>query len=571
MKTILNWYYGKASIRKKLVISYVFLVLLPILVLGIYSHDIAKKNLMEQTKNTLQNNISSIKYGLESNIQRENDNIEYLSYNKEFRENLESAKGSMTELAQVMNKSVEPTFWYFITSDNNIKEIEIYSPYIERAMGSFLKPIDSPEKEKWYHFYSSNFKPCWTYEDEKIYATRTLLDANTSAKPIGIMKLEVYPRRLLDPIYQYRYLNNGIAILDAKQQIIKEEPIGNKRLQSKIHDRILSSPGINYTETTQYILYQAEIADIGWTVYYYIDKNEISGPLIQILEKTLLIVSICFAFIVILISIMSKILSSRILELKTYAEKVSEGKFDLVINTRYTDEIGVVAQSFSEMSRKLNDMINQVFKMELEKRATELKALQAMINPHFLFNCLSSIKWKAIKAEQDEISDITGLLAKFYRTTLNDGKQITTIRNELDNVKSYLELQRKTHENNFDVIYELSEENQELQMPNFLLQPIVENAICHGVDNCDAATRGLIKIQFYVTEDFLIFNIYNNGSQLEDVQLKAILNTPGNGYGLYNIQERIRLYYDASCGVSASIEKHGLVCFMVKLRKMIQS
>lgn len=194
-----------------------------------------------------------------------------------------------------------------------------------------------------------------------------------------------------------------------------------------------------------------------------------------------------------------------------------------------------------------------------------------MINPHFLFNCLSSIKWKAIKAEQDEISDITGLLAKFYRTTLNDGKQITTIRNELDNVKSYLELQRKTHENNFDVIYELSEENQELQMPNFLLQPIVENAICHGVDNCDAATRGLIKIQFYVTEDFLIFNIYNNGSQLEDVQLKAILNTPGNGYGLYNIQERIRLYYDASCGVSASIEKHGLVCFMVKLRKMIQS
>ena len=113
-----------------------------------------------------------------------------------------------------------------------------------------------------------------------------------------------------------------------------------------------------------------------------------------------------------------------------------------------------------------------------------LKALQAMrSNPHFLYNCSSSIKWKAIRSEQDEIADITGLLAKFYRTALNNGKQITIVQNELENVKAYLQIQLKSHENSFEVIYNLSEEGRECRMPNFLLQPIVENAICHGVDS----------------------------------------------------------------------------------------
>ena len=86
------------------------------------------------------------------------------------------------------------------------------------------------------------------------------------------------------------------------------------------------------------------------------------------------------------------------------------------------------------MSRRIRDMMEEMYQLGLEKRAEELKALQAMINPHFLYNCLSSIKWKAIRAEQDEIADITGLVAKFYRTTLNGGKQITTVKNELDNI-----------------------------------------------------------------------------------------------------------------------------------------
>ena len=121
-----------------------------------------------------------------------------------------------------------------------------------------------------------------------------------------------------------------------------------------------------------------------------------------------------------------------------------------------------------------------------EKLEEELKALQAMMNPHFLYNCLSSIKWKAIRSDQDDIAEITGLLATFYRTALNGGRQITIVQNELENIKAYLQIQLKSHENNFDVEYQLDEAGGECQMPNFLLQPIVENAICHGADLCES-------------------------------------------------------------------------------------
>ena len=128
MKKIWDWYYGKASIRKKLIISYLILVILPILVLGMYSYYVSKKNLIRQTKHTMESNVDAISYSLQNDIQRETDNIKYLSYNAKLRGSLENGLKNRNALVKEMNDSVEPTFWYFIASDDKIKGIEIYSP-----------------------------------------------------------------------------------------------------------------------------------------------------------------------------------------------------------------------------------------------------------------------------------------------------------------------------------------------------------------------------------------------------------------------------------------------------------
>ncbi len=568
MKKLWNWYYGGASIRKKLVISYLVLVLIPIFVLGIYSYSVSSKNLMRQTRYTMENNIDSISYSLESSIQRENDNIKYLSYHAKLRESLEGSKHDMNALAREMNDSVEPTFWYFITSDYNIKGLEIFSPYVQQPLGNFLKPMNE-EAQRWMEREIGNYKTKWVVNDDRIYAVRMLLDAATSSKPIGVMKLEVFPDEITQGLYQSDYLNNGVVLTDSENQVIKNREIADENLEKEIAVSIEKGQKPGFYQNGKSMLAVSEELSNGWKIYYYIDKSEISGQMITILATTCFVMGICLAAAAILMSLISRILSSRVLQLKHCAEEVSQGNFNLKLEEDYSDEIGIVSASFNKMCRKINEMMEEMYQLGMEKRKEELKALQAMMNPHFLYNCLSSIKWKAIRSEQDEIADITGLLAKFYRTALNNGRQITIVQNELDNIKAYLQIQLKSHENSFEVIYNLSEEGRECRMPNFLLQPIVENAICHGVDFCEEE-KGRIRIEYLCEEEFLVFHVYNNGGKFSEEEVEKILSTPGKGYGIYNIRERICMYYDEECGLFSHVTEEGLVCFTIKIRKTIK-
>ena len=593
MKKLLEWYYGKASIRKKLVISYLVLVLIPLAVLGGYSYHSAIKNLIRQTKDVINSNVSTISYALQTNLDREDDNLKYFSYNSDFREKLESGRTNPSALAQELNRSVEPVFWYFITSDRNMKGIQVYSPCMRQDIGSFLKTEVSCQAQEWYEYHQETFKTLWTCEDGRIYATRPLLDAETSSETIGVMKLEVFPERFVEALYKSEFLENGVVLIDEKGQVIAGRAVADEELDEAILQRILGNVAADWKETehanimddsmetsgmaepgiyeeANYILASGEKLDTGWQVFYYIDKQEIAGDMNQIFYRTMLIVGICLIVITFLISFISRLLSSRILKLKQCAETVGQGKFDITVEHGYTDEIGIVANSFSVMSNKINEMISEVYRMGLEKRATELKALQAMINPHFLYNCLSSIKWKAIRTEQDDIAEITGHLAKLYRTSLNEGKQITKVERELENIRSYLELQSRMHDGSFDVEYEIPEQGLDYEMPNFLLQPIVENAVRHGIDCCEEE-KGFIRVVYEPGETELYFHVYNNGPQLEEEQLKKMFGGPGKGYGIYNIQERIRMYYDEGCGVSASVTEDGLICFTVKIRKNIEN
>lgn len=580
MKGLLRWYYGSASIRKKLVISYLLLLAVPILVLGVYSFSVSSRSMEKQTEATMSNNVRLMASELETSLKRENDNIKYLSYNSRFRQVLKNSGDNQVQVAKVLNEVVEPIFWYFITSDNNMKGIEIYTPYTNRQIGSFLKPVGAAGEEPWYRYHQKNFGTLWTYEDGNLFATRTLLDAQTASEAIGVLKLSVYPATILEPISENIFMNNGILLLDSNGNTVYRRPAGVEAIDRAVlsgareNSRSGDNPGpgkeMAEGDMGGYFLMSETISPSNWRLYYYVTKNEITGQLHDIIKSTLLIVGTCLAVSLFLISVLSRVLSRRILELKESAKKVAEGNFNLDLNHDYSDEIGIVSKSLQTMCDRLNEMINRVYKAELEKKAMELKALQAMINPHFLYNCLSSIKWKAIRTGNDEISGLTGLLAKFYRTSLNGGRQITTVGNELENIKSYVELQLLTRGNSFQAEYGLDRTLFEYPMPNFLLQPLVENAIQHGI-SCqeEMEGEGRLIVRLRAEEEYLVFDILNNGPKVELERLEEILNTPGKGYGIYNIEERIRIYYGEGCGVYASVTEEGYTCFTVRILKEI--
>lgn len=570
MYKIWEWFFKKASIRKKLVISYMILVLIPIIILGVYSFSTANNNLMNQTEKTMANNLERMVSEMNSKFERENDFTKYLAYNLEFRETLEDHAFDSSAIAQSLNKTVEPIFWYFITSDENIKSINIVTPYTKDDIGSFLKAPEEYEDKSWYQEHKTNFNTKWTVEDERLFATRTILDTATTSKMIGILRTEFYMSHLLQPFDTMDYLENGILVKDMDGQIVYQKEIKNDALQEKIYQDIEVYKNQMEIEGDSYILKAAHIDYVDWNIYYYIDKSVIFEQTYSIISSTLLIVLLCCVLVLIFVSFISKAISSRILNLKNLAGKIAEGDFENPVFTTDTDEIGIVTNSIGKMTVKLNELINHVYKVELEKKASELIALQAQINPHFLYNCLSSIKWKAIKKGDEEISEIAGLIAKFYRTSLNNGEQITTVRNELENIKSYIEIQRKMHDEGFEVVYRLDTDGQNCRMPNFLLQPIVENAVKHGIDYIEDFTEGKVIIEFKHENEFLIFNIYNNGPLIESEEIEKLINNQGKGYGIHNIIERIQLYYDEHCGMSVSIVEDIYTCFTIRIYDEIE-
>lgn len=561
MNRIMSWFNGKASIRKKLIISFGIMVSVPVLVLGFYIFYKTKSNLESQTESVMENNLSRLMSEMSTRIDREEDNSKYLAYNLEFRKALKEAAGDTIGLASTMNRYVEPVFWYFITSDQDLKGINIYTPLVEKDMGSFLKTEETVEEEAWYQEHQKNFGTTWEYEDERIYATRSILDPETTSTVIAVMRLEFFPGSFLEPLSSMDYLDNGVVLLDDNEKLVYGRLPGKESEWQELRKDFVDGK----SESGRYLL-KTHTMENDWKLYYFVSRSSVSGQLHEIWAAAFLVMAACILVIIFLITIFSRHLSWRILQLRDRAEEVASGNFDSPQYTTDTDEIGVVTNSFAEMTRRLNEMVHQVYIMKIEKQAMELTTLRAMINPHFLYNSLSSVKWKAIREGNDEISTLIGYLARFYRTCLNNGQDLTTVRNELENIRNYVEIQKMTHEDNFDCIFIVDEEGMEKEMLNFILQPIVENAIKHGIDyREDQEEKGMVVVEFRQEDGYLVFRVFNNGPSVTEEQLERSLNQPGKGYGMYNIRQRLSLYYKEEGSVSACTIPWGGVCFTVKM------
>lgn len=553
------------SLRKKMTLSFVAILCVPIFALGFFSYNTAKKDLNGQVMNAMESNVLQIATDLEGRFRREGDFTRFIAYNFEFRKLLEFHPFNHVAIAKEMNDRWEPTLWYFLTSDSNIKTVRIYTKSVSGKVGSFLFPASKAEEEPWYQYHQKNFETRWWREDGKLYATRTILGAGPDMREsLGVIYVEFHPDTLFEPLLNNSYMKNGFLLTDENQKVIFSRTVENpqvNRAAEQIAAGGASPPNSRCMAST------AVIESAGWKLTYYIDREETSGRLSQILGTSVLAAGICFALALFLIGLLAKTLSARILLLRDAAREIAQGNLTQEICTDAKDEIGVVTNSIGKMSRRLNDLINRVYRVELEKRAAELKALQAMINPHFLYNCLSSIKWKALESGADDIGEIAGLVAKFYRTSLNNGKLLTTVENEVENIRAYIGLLRLTHENSFDVEYDLEEGCLTLQMLNFLLQPIVENAFKHGIDQKEDGERGWLRLEVAGEGEWLWFRIYNNGPPILDRTIETLLSGQSAGYGVRNIQERIALYYGEGCGLGMFVDASGHTCFTVKLCK----
>lgn len=267
---------------------------------------------------------------------------------------------------------------------------------------------------------------------------------------------------------------------------------------------------------------------------------------------------VCYVLLFFLSTYITSIITNPLKQLLNSIKQVQKGDFSQQVNFSGQDEIGELGQGYNAMIVHIRDLIERVYKLRIQEREAELNALQAQINPHFLYNTLDTIFWKAEKNQVPEISEMVYALSKIFRLSLNRGNELTTVAQEQELIYYYLILQQIRFKNKLTYQLDFEARLLELSIPKLIIQPFVENAIIHGIEELE--TDGNIKISGLLHEDQMFFIITDNGVGMTEDKIQQILSknhperitptTVSGGYAIWNVIERLELYYHADYRLS---------------------
>ena len=242
------------------------------------------------------------------------------------------------------------------------------------------------------------------------------------------------------------------------------------------------------------------------------------------------------------------------------AGRISEGDLDARADVDSRDEIAVLADRFNDMAGNIQTLVVKVREDEQKMRKADLRLLQEQINPHFLYNTLDNIVWLIEGNEPDEAVEMVVTLSEFFRLVLSKGKEFITIRQEEQHISSYLQIQEKRYHDILDYHIYIDPEIYEYQIPKLTLQPLVENALYHGIKY--KRSRGMIEITGTKEGENLYLTVADDGVGMDEDELKKLekeISRPcketESGFGLANVNERIRMYFGAEFGMKIWSEK----------------
>lgn len=292
---------------------------------------------------------------------------------------------------------------------------------------------------------------------------------------------------------------------------------------------------------SRYIGNYKNVSKLGWKVVNLMTYDSFLDRIEKVII-TLLIYMVTFITITIILShYIYKSIYNPINNLVKGMNKAIDGCLDVSLRDDSNDEIGILSKQFNGLISKINSLLNEIKHEQELKRESEIKMLQAQINPHFLFNTLNTLKWIAVMNEDTSVSNGLGALAKLLRNTIVDSNEFVTIREEIDNIKSYIVIQKLRYGDSFEVNYHIKDEIYDYKIIKFILQPIIENSILHGFDEDKADQK--IDILISQSDAILEILIKDNGKGFNQDKHKEEKKGKLSGVGYKNVCERIQLTY----------------------------
>jgi len=423
---------------------------------------------------------------------------------------------------------------------------------------------------------------------KSLMLTRIIRSTDDYKTPLGRMMIYIndeYMENIWSGIQWGRTLN--VWVFDEKEQIICRNSrdkdyleclsqIPESRSQEKIYSHVIRYKGRNYVVGVE------KLDNHQWTMVmavplYEVDENQKMIP-IQICVMVVMSLAMMFCAVFVVSKNVSRPVECISEIMDSYhdhrsdkcrddsendgdAEKIRWQKIIETFDAR-NDEIGKIYRSYEQMVDRVDHMIKEIYLKDLEKKDAELALMQSQINPHFLYNTLDSINWLAMVNEQDEISEMVTALSDTFRLSLRrSNSPYIKISQEMEYIDSYMILQKIRFGDKLKYVSFVSEDIGNLYMLRFVLQPIVENAIKHGIRSIEEG--GSIEICFELHEDMMLVDVINDGSDIDlaqmdkilafDMEADTFLNFMQKGYGLQNINRRIKIVHGGQYGLQFDV------------------
>ena len=541
MKKLLHWVNG-IKLRYKLAIFYSLFCFLPVMLLFLLSFLQMRSIIDDKEKLNLQSYLQQSVSSMDRTLDGYNSLSDYIAFDRTLAEAFSMEYGTPYEQYEQLTQKVDPILRSSSYFHGGMQRITIYTDNGMVKHDTTVAPVSEIEETDWYQKTLEHPGLNWfvNYPEKTLFSARKLAFSG-AREGVNILYMDVDYQKLFTPYAETLISECGLYITDQEGKLVFEE----SRFSGKNQNYDLT-----YSEfleqrdrgSADYTILCEQSNTTGWTVWLYQPvglAGESMRPIGVMAGVTILI---CIFAAVLAYFITSGMVSGRIERLTCLMQEVQEGSMDMQVGSDDRDEIGMLYRGFGSMMKRIRTLINEVYLGKITQKEAELKALQAQINPHFLYNTLSLINWKALAAGEEDISRMTLAMSTFYHTALNRGRNVLQVEAELSNTRAYLEIQSMLHDGDFDYEIEVQPEILQCESLNLILQPLVENAIHHGIEE-KTDGRGKISVRGWKEDNCVWFMVEDNGVGMEQKVADKILTMESKGYGVRNVDERIRLCY----------------------------
>jgi two-component system sensor histidine kinase YesM len=565
-------------IKNKLIFSFILVVFVPVLIVGIFLTVAFRQNVLDQATQQITNNVERIKKQTLDIIRMPIEISDKLLVDSRLTNVVNTQYNSTFEVVKA--------FWDFrdfrdyIHLYSEVYNIRFYTTNMTILDNwEFLKLTDSIAQQPWYKSALGEDGIHWGYISDETKNNRNYLSlirkiSFPTYRTSGVLVIGVNQDELNAMISQEPF--DTMIIDESGNMIAAKNPdwvgknISELDFASKLTNKAEGTYELKYDGKPSKIVIEDLLPDSSRNglkiVSVFTIESIVSGAnRISLLGFGIIMLSLLIAFV--LIYIFSAILAKRMLVLNKDLNKVAMGDLNVISNVTGSDEIGILSKQFNNMVVSIRGLMDEVAEshkqqaqLQLRQKEIKLKMMASQINPHFLFNALESIRMKAHIKGETEISSIVRMLGKMIRRNLEVGTRKIALKDELEMVRCYLEIQKFRYGNDrLAFRLDIDEAGQEIEVPPLIIQPLIENAVVHGLEN--VAEGGFVSLTTLVSDRVLRVEVVDNGVGISEDKINKINEALHDmeeeeeyRIGLRNVHQRLVMIYGDSYGLTITSE-----------------